>query len=114
MSTLSNVEDENIEENEEEGTIEDNQDLASFETKTIEERINVHNNDEGKKFIIETMHKSNDGKWVCNLCSYSYKHKTTVARHVECHIDGMKYDCTMCAEHFPNRVSLYQHQKIHK
>ena len=45
----------------------------------------------------------------CLKCDYSSKHKHNVTRHVEIHIDGLKFTCKYCTTQFKGKRLLYKH-----
>ena len=52
-----------------------------------------------------------DGVWRCLVCDYSTKHNSGhVRNHVETHLEGLSYKCTLCSKEFRYRNSLLCHK----
>ena len=51
-----------------------------------------------------------DGVYFCKVCDYSRKLKTDVTKHIETHIEGISYNCSLCDKTFRSRPSLYRHK----
>ena len=84
-------------------------------SRSIQKKYQVNNNSEGEKLIMENLRKRSDGNWQCEICSYSYIAKSSVVKHLEQHIVGMKFDCKLCPEYFPHRNALSYHcVRVHK
>ena len=57
-----------------------------------------------------------DGVWRCLACDYSTTHSSGNMRiHVETHLEGLSYKCTLCSKEFRYRNSLMCHKSnFHK
>jgi hypothetical protein len=57
-----------------------------------------------------------DGIWSCMACSYTTTNKSSdIKKHVETHLDGLCYTCTLCNKEFRLKDSLAKHKyEIHK
>ena len=56
-----------------------------------------------------------DGVWSCMACSYTTTRNDNMRKHVETHLDGLSYTCTLCNKDFRSKDSLINHKyRIHK
>ena len=56
-----------------------------------------------------------DGVYFCRVCDYSRKERKDVKKHIETHIEGLSYSCSLCEKTFRSRSSLNRHNsKDHK
>ena len=56
-----------------------------------------------------------DGVWSCMACSYTTTRNDNMRKHVETHLDGLSYTCTLCNKEFRSKDSLINHKyRIHK
>ena len=53
-----------------------------------------------------------DGVYYCKVCNYKSTKKTHVTMHIETHIEGLSYSCSVCDKTFRLRDSLKKH--IHR
>ena len=51
-----------------------------------------------------------DGVYHCKICSFNKRDKTDVTRHIETHIDGLSYSCSVYLKTFRSRNSLNSHK----
>ena len=58
------------------------------------------------------LYQKNDGVWICLVCDYDTKDGSNIKKHVEKHIGGLSYPCTLCSKEFKSRVTFYRH--MHK
>ena len=78
------------------------QDMTEAENSGVNERIQ------------ENLGKE-DGVYHCKLCGYKSVKKTHVALHIETHIEGLSYSCSVCEKTFRLRDSLRKHKyRFHK
>ena len=54
------------------------------------------------------------GGYSCKICNFSRKMKIDVTRHIETHIEGLSYPCSVCEKTFRSRDSLRKHKSIHR
>ena len=52
-----------------------------------------------------------DGAWKCLACDYTTSRNSggNIRRHVETHIEGLSYTCTLCSKEFRLKDSLNCH-----
>ena len=54
----------------------------------------------------------NDGVWSCLVCDYTTRTNSgDMRKHIETHLDGLSYTCSLCNREFRKRDSLYKHIK---
>ena len=65
---------------------------------------------------IKELYQKVDGAWRCLACDYTAKHNSQqVRRHIETHLDGLSYTCTLCNKEFRSKPSLDTHNRnFHK
>ena len=51
-----------------------------------------------------------DGVFYCKVCNYRSNLKTNLTRHIETHIEGLSYSCSVCHKTFRSRNSLNVHK----
>ena len=54
-----------------------------------------------------------DGGYYCKVCNYESVKKYNVTVHIETHIEGMSYSCSVCHKTFRSRNSLNNHKSIY-
>ena len=54
-----------------------------------------------------------DGVYYCKVCNYYGKTKQFVTKHIETHIEGLSYSCTVCHKTFRSKNSLGNHKSIY-
>ena len=55
------------------------------------------------------LYQKTDGTWNCLACDYSNRDRYNIKRHIETHIDGLSYTCTLCNKEFRLKDSLNCH-----
>ena len=58
-----------------------------------------------------------DNVWSCMACSYTTTNRSScdIKKHVETHLDGLCYTCTLCNKEFRSENSLLNHKyRMHK
>ena len=62
------------------------------------------------------LYQKTNGAWSCMACSYKSSFtRSDIRKHVETHLEGLCYTCTMCNKEFRSKDSLNTHKyKIHK
>jgi len=71
-------------------------------------KIQVNAKSELDLKILEMVEKF-DGMWKCKVCGKTSKHKGTLKKHAESHIEGMSHACHTCNKSFSTRNSLQSH-----
>ena len=57
------------------------------------------------------LYQKNDGVWSCLACDYSTRTNSgDIRKHVELHLDGLSYKCSLCHKIFRSTRSLYYHK----
>ena len=96
--------------------------ISGGETETTEETVgvkkhklentiavSVKDNSQVEEKIQELMFRQ-DGLYHCNVCGYKNKVKRDMVRHIETHIEGLSYSCSVCHKTFRSRNSLNNHK----
>ena len=65
-----------------------------------------------KKSRIEHGTKLSKGCWMCDICGYEGRDRTTIKIHIKSHSNNHKYTCTRCCYTFKNAKSLNNHIAI--
>ena len=56
-----------------------------------------------------------DEAWKCLACDFVTKDRSNMRKHIEKHIDGLSFACTLCSKEFRTKGALYSHMyKGHK
>ena len=77
-------------------------DVSSITSEEIEKK---------KEELIE----KRDGILMCRACEYTCTHKGQMKRHVETHLEGLSYSCTLCNKEFRLKNSFTVHnRRYHK
>ena len=76
-------------------------------------KIKVSSEEEVDRIVIESSEKVG-GLYHCKHCVYKSKFRHNTAKHIETHLEGLTYTCSICDKQYTSRNSLYQHQRIHK
>ena len=67
------------------------------------------------EYKIKELYQKNDGVWNCMACDHSAADGGNMRKHVETHLDGLCYTCTLCDKEFRSRKNLHNHtQRNHK
>jgi uncharacterized C2H2 Zn-finger protein len=53
--------------------------------------------------------KDNEYTFKCDICEKTGKHKLSMSRHVETHIEGLSFPCNLCGIVTKSRNLLQQH-----
>ena len=79
-----------------------------------ERRVTV-NNYSGAEETIQKNLVREVGGYSCKICNFSRKLKIDVTRHIETHIEGLSYSCSVCEKTFRSSNSLRNHKShFHK
>ena len=54
--------------------------------------------------------KKIDGIWSCLACAYTTVTNSNIRKHVETHLEGLCYTCTLCNKEFRSKDSLSNHK----
>ncbi len=65
-----------------------------------------------KKHNIE-MHKTKDGKWLCDICGRTLCNKTVLYSHINLHRNELLWPCGKCEKSFPCKWRLRYHSVVH-
>ena len=71
---------------------------SSNDVNAINQKVNEH------------MEQCSDGSYRCVVCEKYIMHKHTMMRHIETHMDGLTYTCSICQKTFRSRNSLSSHK----
>ena len=65
---------------------------------------------------IKELYEKVGGVWRCLACEYTTNNSSGIMRrHIESHIDGLSYTCTLCSKEFRSRNHLTSHKStVHK
>ena len=68
------------------------------------------------KLKIEELYVKSDGVWRCLVCEYTTDNCSgMMKRHIESHLDGLSYSCTLCSKEFKSKNGLSSHKSsFHK
>ena len=56
------------------------------------------------------LYQKNDGAWSCLACAYTSNRGDSMRKHVETHMDGLCYTCTLCNKEFRSENALRCHK----
>ena len=71
--------------------------------------VTVNDNSAAEEAIQEHLGRE-DGLYFCKVCNYRNDRKSKVTRHIETHIEGLSYSCSICDKTFRSRHSLTTHK----
>ena len=71
------------------------------------ERFSANNSEIDEKYQ-ELVVKDND-LLRCNVCGWTNKYRCNMRRHIETHLSGLSYECTICQKSFRSSNSLGHH-----
>ena len=60
---------------------------------------------------IKSMYQKFDERWICLECSKTANNMSNMRKHVEIHLEGLKYSCSSCSKDFRSKNLLYLHSK---
>ena len=68
------------------------------------------------KLKTDELYEKVDGVWRCLACEYTTNNSSGIMRrHIESHIDGLSYTCTLCSKEFRSNNALISHRiRSHK
>ena len=94
----------------------DHEEKTSMKTRQRERIIAVTLEDNSQaEEKIEGLISRDDGVSLCRVCGYRSNRNRDVRRHVEIHIEGLSYPCSVCEKTFKTTKSLLRHRsKYHK
>ena len=76
-------------------------DVGSMTSEEVEEKI-------------KELYQKVDGVWECLACNYTSTNKSShVRRHIEIHLDGLSYTCTMSNKAFRSKSYPTPHKSTH-
>ena len=71
--------------------------------------VTVKDNSTAEETIQEHLGRE-DGGYYCKVCNYKNTHKGRISQHIETHIEGLSYSCSVCHKTFRSRNSLQNHK----
>ena len=74
--------------------------------------MTVSDNSAAEETIQEHLGREDGGGYYCKVCNYRSNHKTKLTNHIETHIEGLSYSCSVCHKTFRSRNSLKKHKSI--
>merc|ERR1719304_15849 len=70
--------------------------------------------DEIEQKIAEYLGKNENGDYICSLCGkVSGKYNTHIKNHIETHLEGISFSCSICEKQFRSRNSLKSHKTLY-
>ena len=60
---------------------------------------------------VKSMYQKIDERWICLECSKTTNNMSNMKKHVEIHLEGLKYSCSSCSKDFRSKNLLYLHTK---
>ena len=85
-------------------------------SKNNVERIDVSSmTPEETEQKMKELYQKIDDSWSCLACDYKHRKNFNIRRHIETHIDGLSYTCTLCNTEFRLKDSLNRHiSRLHR
>ena len=88
----------------------------SFEIDNAIAKIDASNStsvDDVEERVIELLIKNDDGTFGCRHCGKSgTKLSRNMKNHIETHLDGISFTCSVCGKNFRSRNSLNNHRTL--
>merc|ERR1712126_428040 len=111
------------------GNVKSTQEIAATKMEVSQAKIedvvtnvvamNSNNINEINNKISEYLEECFDGNFRCTVCGKTSStnkkkssQKQTMQRHIETHMDGLTYTCSLCEKTFRSRHSLYVHKSV--
>merc|ERR1712098_450854 len=70
--------------------------------------------DEIEQKVSEYVGKNENNDYICNLCGkVGGKHIRNIKNHIETHLEGISFSCSLCGKHFRSRNSLNCHKTVY-
>ena len=90
-----------------------NSDHTSRYDISLNDRSSV---DEIELKVTENLVKNSNGDYTCNICGKEGgKHIRNMKNHIETHLDGISFSCSICGKQFRSRNSMNSHKtQFHK
>ena len=64
---------------------------------------------------MQELYQKIDGRWSCLKCDYTTPNRGHMKYHIEIHLDGLSYNCSLCSKEFRSGHKLDQHKRrFHK
>jgi len=78
--------------------------------------VNTSTVNEIEQKIAEYLGKNENGDYICNLCGkVSGKKTTNIKNHIETHLEGISFSCSICGKQYRTRSVLNYHKtRSHK
>ena len=98
---------------------EDNRPRYEYEIENTVSKIDASNSssvDEVEERVIELLIRNDDGTFGCKHCGKSGAKKSrNMKNHIETHLEGISFSCSLCGKNFRSRNSLHNHRStVHK
>jgi uncharacterized Zn-finger protein len=55
---------------------------------------------------------SNGNRYACGQCGKQFRHRASLFRHVETHVEDLRFDCTECGKTYRHRADFQQHMRL--
>ena len=59
--------------------------------------------------VVKNIVRNLDGTYSCTVCGKNKNHKNDMRKHIETHIEGLRFNCPMCEKMLRSRYSLANH-----
>ena len=112
-----NALDENIETIQEDFIVSRNENKLAKDVRVTEKPVvtvqssDIKSLDELDQKVEDSYTKVGPGCYTCNYCVKSFKDRSHMKEHVEMHIEGLSFPCTMCDKILRSRHSLREHNR---
>ena len=81
----------------------------STEKQVVQATSNINDVEEQINQYIEKLGPDN---FVCKMCGKTATKKTNIKNHIETHLEGISYPCTICSKSFRSKNSLNKHKSL--
>ena len=63
--------------------------------------------------INQYMENLGPGNFACKICGKTATKTTNIRNHIETHLEGISYPCTICSKSFRSKNSLNNHKSVY-